>query len=138
MTLDAEDFRGTWGMLRQITDRLGVMDGQLTGQAVFAGVAGRLRYDETGTLTLVSGAQMEATRCYEWVFDQNDVRVFFEDGTAFHSFCLTGTAHGTPHLCGEDLYKVTYDFADWPVWTATWTVAGPRKDYTSVTRYTRP
>lgn len=135
--LTLNDFRGDWQMDRQITDRLGTMNGTLVGVATLSGVDTTLQYDETGRLTLQGGAEMEATRRYLWTFADDKVDVRFADGVTFHAFQPYGKAAGTTHLCGEDLYDVTYDFREWPVWTATWAVRGPRKDYTSVTRYAR-
>lgn len=135
MTLTATDFRGDWHLKRVITDRLGGMDGTLSGLATFTGAGDALIYDETGRLALASGPVMEATRRYLWSFDAEIVSVRFSDGAEFHTFSPIGAAIGTTHLCGADLYDVTYDFREWPVWTATWSVKGPRKDYTSVSRY---
>jgi hypothetical protein len=133
--LVATDFAGDWQLTRAITDRLGGMDGELIGMATLTGQGGGLRYDETGRLTLKSGPVMEATRSYHWHFTEGIVRVQFADGADFHNFIPSGEAVGTTHLCGADLYDVVYDFRTWPKWTATWSVKGPRKDYTSVSRY---
>jgi len=135
--LGAADFEGDWQLERIITDRLGGMDGTLSGMATFAGADGALTYDETGRLALKTGPVMAATRRYMWTFTPGRVVVCFSDGADFHSFSPSGAAIGTTHLCGDDLYDVTYDFESWPVWTATWSVKGPRKDYTSVSRYCR-
>ena len=135
MILSASDFRGDWRLSRTITDRLGGMDGTLSGIATFAGAGQALTYDETGRLALASGAVMEATRRYHWHFGGDRVDVTFADGAAFHGFVLGGVVEGTTHLCGADLYDVTYDFTGWPVWTATYVVRGPRKDYTSFSTY---
>lgn len=138
MILGAADFKGDWQLERIITDRLGGMNGTLSGIATFAGEGGALTYDETGRLALTTGPVMEATRRYLWTFARDNVVVSFADGADFHSFSPSGAAIGTTHLCGADVYDVTYNFAQWPVWTATWSVKGPRKDYTSVSRYCRP
>lgn len=134
--LTATDFAGDWRLARVITDRHSGMDGTLTGMATLSGQGADLRYDETGRLTLKSGPVMEATRTYLWHIGAGLVTVKFGDGADFHSFVPAGQAPGTTHLCGADLYDVTYDFRDWPQWRATWTVRGPRKDYTSVSDYT--
>ena len=135
--LMAKDFLGDWQLDRVITDRLGTMNGTLTGVATLSGTGAHVSYDETGRLTLAAGPVMEATRRYLWAFEAGGVVVRFTDGADFHAFAPDGKAVGTTHLCGEDLYDVTYDFRDWPVWTATWSVKGPRKDYTSVSSYQR-
>ena len=135
--LTAQDFQGDWQLDRVITDRLGTMNGRLSGVATLTGNDAQMAYDETGRLTLATGSVMAATRGYLWTFKATRVVVRFADGADFHAFVPDGQAIGTTHLCGEDLYDVTYDFRDWPVWTATWSVKGPRKDYTSVSRYQR-
>jgi len=133
--LTATDFAGDWQLNRQITDRHGAMNGTLVGTVTLSGAGAALRYAETGRLRLESGPVMEATRDYLWTFKDGHVEVRFADGAAFHTFTPAGKVPGSTHLCGADLYNVTYDFRDWPQWRATWGVKGPRKDYTSVSHY---
>lgn len=135
--LTANDFAGRWVLQRNLHDQLGVMDGTLVGHAMFEGDGDGLRYVETGTLTLVSGGVMQASRVYRWQFKPAGIAVRFADGSAFHGFTPTGKSSGTPHLCGADLYSCDYDFTGWPVWTASWVVVGPRKDYRSYSVYER-
>jgi hypothetical protein len=130
------DFAGHWQLSRQITDALHGQDGRLEGRTAFVPNGRGLRYTETGQLTLISGAVMQATRSYLWDADNTGVVVRFDTGAPFHRFDLTGTTQGTSHLCGADMYLVTYDFTQWPAWTATWRVTGPRKNYTSISQYT--
>ena len=40
------------------------------------------------------------------------------------------------HHCGQDLYRVSYDFAP-DTWLSVWEVEGPAKDYSMTTRYRR-
>ena len=135
--LGPEAFAGAWTLRRQITDRMGGQEGQLTGQAVFSRTAPEaLRYIETGQLRFGAGPAMTAERSYLWEFDTEGVAVRFADGAAFHRFTPAGHGAGTDHPCGADLYRVQYDFTRWPEWRATWVVQGPRKDYTSVSDYT--
>jgi len=138
MILDAQAFVGRWYMHRVIDDRLARQEGQMSGSADFAadGPLG-LIYDEVGELRLGRGPAMQAKRRYLWQFDAGQVAVRFEDGRAFHSFIPHGVGRGTDHPCGEDFYTVEYDFSGWPAWSAIWKVRGPRKDYTSQTRYLR-
>ena len=132
------DFLGIWSMSRQIIDAKYGQDGDLTGEAAFTANGAGLLYQETGTLTLKTGAKLQATRSYLWDADGAGIVVRFADRKPFHRFDLTPTAQGTSHLCGADWYNVTYDFARWPAWSATWAVTGPRKNYTSTTHYNRP
>ena len=136
--LTSDDFEGTWQIEREITDRLAGRNGRLTGQATLTRqTADTLLYDEEGTLTLADGTALAATRRYQWHFQQDRVDMRFEDGAAFHSFVPHGYVDGTEHPCGDDIYNVRYDFIPWPRWRAVWVVKGPRKDYTSVTEFTR-
>ena len=107
------------------------------GQAVFADRSWGLHYEETGTLIMDGQPPMQASRRYRWVFSDGRVDVFFEDGRPFHHFGsdLDGTT--ARHLCGDDDYRVNYDFAGWPLWSARWRVTGPRKDYLMTTEYAR-
>ena len=131
------DFLGDWQLSRQITDALHGQNGQLDGRARFVTDGDGLRYAERGQLTLASGAVMQADRAYLWDADPAGIAVRFADGTAFHEFDPVGHTTGTTHLCGADTYNVTYDFENWPNWSATWDVTGQRKDYRSVSHYNR-
>jgi hypothetical protein len=133
----ATDFEGLWTLKRSIDDRHSDQMGDFQGTATFASATdGALTYYETGQMRFGAGAQVfNAERRYQWQFENEQVAVFFHDGSPFHHFTPTGQGAGTTHLCGDDLYDVTYDFREWPVWTATWSVQGPRKNYTSVSTY---
>ncbi len=136
--LSASDFLGTWIISREIEDRRLKQMGELSGKAELTsrGDAG-LEYHEAGELRIGESAPVEASRGYRWAFEGGQVAVAFTDGRAFHAFTPAGHGKGTDHPCGSDLYRVEYDFTGWPEWRAIWTVKGPRKDYTSVTVYTR-
>ena len=136
--LGAVDFAGSWSLHREIVDRHLGQTGLFKGSAVLR-VTGTdtLHYAETGKVRFGGGPVMVATREYSWQFKADQVDVRFADGAAFHSFTPTGASAGTDHPCGDDFYQVRYDFTHWPTWTAEWVVNGPRKDYTSVSRYIR-
>jgi hypothetical protein len=137
VTWSREDFAGVWTVAREIADAAGQQTGRFDGQAVLRpeGEAG-LVYAEEGVLRMGAGPGWTATRTYLWSFDPAGVTVRFADGRAFHAFVF-GAAEAK-HLCGADIYRVRYDFAHWPVWTAQWDVRGPRKDYAMVSQYRRP
>ena len=130
-------FAGRWALARRIDDRLAGRSGTFTGSATFTPDAEGLTYDETGSLTLGDAPPLTATRRYLWRQDGPRITVLFADGRAFHSFDPASTTAEAGHWCDPDTYHVTYDFAGWPDWTATWDVAGPRKDYRMVSRYCR-
>ncbi|WP_373353266.1 DUF6314 family protein [Pseudoroseicyclus sp. CXY001] len=135
MELTAEAFRGRWALERAIDDRRAGEAGRFTGEAVLTGEGEALRYREEGLLTLGGRAPLKAARVYLWELSGGRLRMFFEDGRAFHE--VTGEAPAALHPCGEDLYRVRYNFAQWPEWRAVWEVSGPRKDYRMDTRYRR-
>jgi len=135
--LQKTDFLGVWNITRTIDDRKGRQTGHFSGVATFSEAEQtRLLYDEKGQMRFGQGAQMLATRRYIWDFGDTEVRVSFDDERPFHSFVPNGSGAGTDHPCGDDFYEVSYDFLQWPLWTAVWKVTGPRKDYTSHTVYT--
>jgi hypothetical protein len=113
------------------------MSGQFDGQATFAGSAIALTYREAGLFRIGAGPALVAERSYQWAFDAGQVTVTFADGRPFHSFTPGVTGPGTDHPCGDDLYRVAYEWSGWPEWTATWDVTGPRKDYRLVSHYRR-
>ncbi|MEO1639448.1 MAG: DUF6314 family protein [Pseudomonadota bacterium] len=134
--LTASDFIGGWQLRRTIDDRYSRQSGQLLGGARFARKDdGKVTYHETGKVRFGDGPVMQTHRTYLWRFSDALVDVFFEDGSAFHSFAPQGTTAGTDHFCGDDLYQVAYDFTAWPTWKTVWSVKGPRKDYTMISAY---
>ncbi|MEM6587252.1 MAG: DUF6314 family protein [Pseudomonadota bacterium] len=130
------DFEGTWRITRTIDDRLGP-PGRFKGAAQFTPNEDGLRYSETGQLTLGEGPSFSATRTYLWRADGPLIEVLFPDTSPFHRFDPNAGGAGERHYCDPDIYDVIYDFSDWPHWATTWTVTGPRKDYTMRTQFTR-
>lgn len=132
------DLTGRWMLTRRIDDRRGGGDGAFLGVADFEPDGAGLIQREQGSLW-IEARELFATRAYRWGFPGADrVELFFEDGAFFHDFDPRGETAEAEHLCGEDLYRVTYSFGtdpDW--WIAEWDVVGPRKDYRMVTAYAR-
>ena len=123
-----DDFLGAWRLRRRILDRRAGETGRLFGQAVFRAGGGGAVQDEGGTLTLASRPPMTATRTYLWSAAPGRLVVRFADGADFHDFTADAAMPEAEHLCGDDLYRVRYDFRRWPAWWAVWRVTGPRKD----------
>ncbi len=134
--ISGEAFGGGWQLTRDINDRRAGQRGSFVGTAEFTPTSVGFDYNEKGTLQMGDGPSFGATRRYIWELGDGEMRVSFGDGRAFHSFSLTDQPQAD-HLCGDDMYRVGYDFSGWPDWTARWDVAGPRKDYTMTSRYTR-
>ena len=131
------DFCGRWCLVRRITDQLLGMEGRFEGEAWFEPTDdGAYFYREAGQLRFGTGVPFVATRRYLWRSEAGRFVVYYEDGRPFHSFDPAEPA--ARHICTPDDYRVRYDFARWPDWQAEWTVSGPRKDYTMVSRYFRP
>ena len=137
MTIGPDAFVGRWRLDRRIVDRRASAKGRMEGEACLTPTGSGLRYEERGQLRIGDGPALEAQRVYLWVFDGQEVAMKFADGRDFHRFRPWGQGAGTDHPCGDDIYRVAYDFTQWPIWTATWDVSGPRKDYTFVSLYRR-
>ncbi|MEO0774855.1 MAG: DUF6314 family protein [Pseudomonadota bacterium] len=131
-----QDFIGDWVVTRTIDDRLGP-PGRFEGTANFNPDEGGLHYTETGQLTLGDGPSFSATRTYLWRSAAPLIEVLFPDHRPFHRFDPNAGGAGERHYCDPDIYDVIYEFSDWPHWTTTWTVTGPRKDYTMRTEFNR-
>lgn len=128
-------FLGTWDIERSIEDRLAGQQGRFGGQAVFAAGEFWIDYHESGTIVLGSAPALAATRAYRWLEDGEEIEVRFGDGRPFHRFRPGDAAPEAVHQCPPDLYRVRYDFRQWPAWEAIWDVRGPRKDYCMLSRF---
>ncbi len=127
--LRLHDFARDWRIERRIDDRLSGRPGRFDGEARLVPAAEGFLYREKGTLTFADGLPLVAHRDYLWRQVGEEIEVRFPDRRPFHRFVPEGRAPGTDHTCGRDFYRVTYDFSAWPLWTATWSVSGPVKDY---------
>jgi len=124
------DFEGLWRVERVIEDHLAGQTGRFSGEGKLTRDGDHWLWSETGFLQLGAARTMSAGRRYLWrLGEAGRIEVFFEDGRPFHGFDPEGRPEAA-HWCDPDDYRVTYDFADWPLWRATWRVRGPRKDYT--------
>jgi hypothetical protein len=125
------DFAGIWRLERQITHQNGP-PAEFLGRAEWQPAPGGMQYFEQGKLSIAGHPPVQAERRYFW---HDDLRVDFSDGRFFHQVpAMGGTAR---HWCDPDMYDVRYDFSGWPRFEVTWQVAGPAKEYTMVSRYTR-
>ncbi|WP_299657242.1 DUF6314 family protein [uncultured Tateyamaria sp.] len=125
------DFAGLWVIERAIVPRQGSA-AQFMGKAEWTPTADGLDYIETGTLHMEGAPPMQAERRYRWT---RDLSVYFDDGRFFHKVPAFGGR--TPHFCDPDTYVGTYDFGEWPDFTVSWDVRGPRKDYQMISTFTR-
>ena len=130
---ELEDFAGKWRLNRTIVQHTGESF-VFEGAADFTWHEQRLVYKEVGLVKAPNGKRLPAERTYFWQKGSGgQIDVLFDDNRYFHSF--SGLVLHAEHLCGEDDYKVDYNFARWPVWESEWRVTGPRKDYAMHSRY---
>jgi hypothetical protein len=127
------DFAGRWSLRRQIEDRLGDVEGEFLGEALFDYAGGALRYHETGFLRYGDAPPLHAERDYLWRPVAGRIAVDYGDGRPFHDFDPANPL--AEHFCAPDHYAVRYNFERWPMWQAEWDVVGPRKDYRLVSSY---
>ena len=125
------DFAGDWMIERTISPKSGPV-ARFDGMARWAPSAQGLDYTEQGTLHVEGAAPMQAERAYIW---RPDLSVYFDDGRFFHKVPTQGGR--TQHFCDPDTYSGAYDFSDWPQFTVSWDVRGPRKDYRMISLFRR-
>ncbi|MEM7527566.1 MAG: DUF6314 family protein [Pseudomonadota bacterium] len=132
-------FRGHWAMRRIIENVAEGVIGEFWGEARFDAVPppaeeGMLACREEGVLRF-RGHDYHAERGSLWRFPgPGEVEVQYTDGRPFHAFPTKDPV--AEHLCGEDLYRVRYDFGP-SAWMSVWEVQGPDKDYQMMTEYRR-
>jgi len=131
---------GAWRLERRISPAI-----RMDGEAQFATSAdGTLAYEEQGTLTLADGTALPANRRYLFRRRPGGFAVFFAEETPrlFHEVALHDAdavlLGETEHLCTPDHYRSRYEFHPDGSFTIRHEVAGPRKDYVSLTHYARP
>lgn len=126
-------FVGSWDLTREIRHEDGRVN-HMTGTCTFTRSGPRLLQDEWGWLETEEG-RFQASRRYIWKEAERALDVFFADMRPFHSIPLSVPRPQATHVCPPDTYRVAYEFADWPVWHATWSVSGPCKAYVMESRF---
>ena len=128
------DFIGAYSVARRIEDHRSGGHSRFQGTAQITEDIDGARYVERGQL-IMGDQRFEAERSYLWKTAGTRISVLFADGRPFHDFDPEAGGQAAEHLCGADLYRGGYDLSDWPRWSVTWDVWGPRKDYRSVTTF---
>lgn len=128
--LSLDDLIGAWALLRHIEQSDGTQ-ARFKGRAEWFWGEDHAVYQEKGQLFLAGQNSFHAERRYVW----RGLDVYFEDGRFFHSVPPKGGI--TEHWCAPDMYRVAYDFTQWPHFETTWTVTGPRKSYRMRSQYTQ-
>lgn len=134
---------GAWSLERVIAGQ-GSNQGSMRGTATFRRLeSGGLAYREEGRLLLPSGEAFDAFRDYLYdrvpegfavFFPETAPRLFHEIRLREEAGMLLGEAE---HLCGRDHYATRYAFQPDGRFTVHHDVRGPRKDYATITIYTR-
>ena len=105
-----------------------------------------LAYRETCQLTLSDGRVFQAYRNYRYRFVDGLLEIHFDDGPdAGRLFVKLAFAQGTGrqaeafdvHHCGDDTYRVVFRLDLPSSFETEIVVAGPRKNYRAVSRYTK-
>ena len=130
------DFEGLWHIERVVDDARGP-SATFTGLASFEPGENGLVLNEAGALSISGQGSFQASRRYCWSVEGVGITVAFDDGRPFHWFDPNSRLVQSAHWCDPDQYDVTYDFTDWPNWSAAWHVCGPRKDYQMKSTYRR-
>jgi len=135
MTIATEAwFSGHWQMVRIIENVPEGVIGEFWGECSFAPDGQGLTCDENGVLRF-RGADYHSGRVSLWRFPgRGHIEVRYQDGRPFHDF--DADKPEATHLCGDDHYRVSYDFGQ-DTWLSRWQVVGPAKDYVMTTRYRR-
>lgn len=130
------DFEGLWRITRRVENAIGP-DARFEGTARFTADGAGLALHESGEMRLEGQGAFRAERRYLWRAEGGRIAVFFDDGRRFHEFDPARPRPEAEHPCGEDHYRVAYDFSRWPEWRSVWRVAGPRKAYAMTTLFRR-
>jgi cation diffusion facilitator CzcD-associated flavoprotein CzcO len=158
---------GSWTLHRHIENRIDFANsGEVKGTATFSvtELSHEYLYTEVGELSMQRGQHFRVHRKYVYVYDThtNQIDVFFENqgsrGSPFHSLQFQspkpssatekggiemsgGWRAAGQHICGEDLYNASYRFSfsgnSIAQMEISYSVTGPKKDYTSTATYFR-
>lgn len=135
-------FLGDWKVQRVISGF-----GEITGQAMFQVNDQRddyLDFQEAMVLPSLKGQDQKpnAFRTYEYRMTSDGFDIYFSDGATkgdlFLSFAFTQASVLTSHhLCIKDHYNATFEFLSDDDFELSFSVVGPKKDYSIQTRFTR-
>jgi hypothetical protein len=85
----------------------------------------------------LDGHEAMASQRYLLTFRGAVVQVYFRNGSFFHEFELRAGGYTAIYQCGTDRYIGRYRLLDPDVWSLTWCVRGPSKNYDIRTLYRR-
>ena len=132
-------------MIRNIHDHRDDTKGSFEGVATFSDIergpvadpTTSLHFRETGRLLFGNFSGPAERSLFFLQTSPSTMRVTFTDGRLFVDLDLRGGTPNVQHLCGDDVYEITFDFRSPDVVEEIWRVSGPRKDYEASTVMTR-
>jgi Family of unknown function (DUF6314) len=130
-------FGGRWRLEREIFDESGARIGGFQGSATFTLRDGVLVYHEQGMLELGTHCGPAHRTLHYRVTGPGQAGVYFDHGGFFHDLDLRAGRWRTSHPCADDLYRGEYQVLGPDRWQLEWTVAGPTKNHTLISRYRR-
>lgn len=128
---------GEWRLARVVDDRRANLRGRFRGRAIFRPIDGGLAYRESGLLRFGNYCDVAQQTYIYRLLDQSRAEVRFRDGQSFHVLDLSTGDWIAPHICESDRYDGRFCVRDGNVFEVRWTIAGPRKDLTVVSRLRR-
>lgn len=129
--LPADAFIGSWRVRRTVIDFNGGPRCMFSGQAVVTADA----FTESGEIQL-GDRTLSASRSYRLERLGDAVAVLRADGSAFISLGEQ-PSQAVRHDCGADAYLGRFLFRGPDEWAEAWRVKGPRKNYASLSRFSR-
>lgn len=135
---------GSWAFSRILDNSYEPkLSGVVTGLAKFATLHGnpnQIHYSEGGRFITAGGYKLQIHNEYFFVFNietGNIEKHFAQNGIKTGLFYILDSNFTGEHLCIEDTYKASYEFLsdDCKEFTLTYKVHGPKKSYSSITKY---
>jgi hypothetical protein len=130
-------FGGRWVLDREIFDDSGARIGSFAGSATFTTEDVGLVYHEEGILELGRHRAPAHRTLHYRITGPGQAAVHFDYGDFFHELDLREGCWRTSHPCRDDLYRGEYRVLEPDRWQQEWTVAGPTKNHTLITRFVR-
>lgn len=124
-------FAGDWHVHRTVFDHLTQRTYSFEGTATITVDA----FVERGEVA-IGDRSFSAARTYRLEGSSGAINVLFPDGRPFVRLGAQSSQR-VHHQCGGDLYVGRLFLVSPDLWAEHWRVRGPRKHYTSLTRFTR-
>ncbi|WP_134680967.1 DUF6314 family protein [Paracoccus ravus] len=128
--LDPKAFLGNWRVRRRISDAATGWISLFRGQAEITPTS----FFEEGTIRF-RDQTFPAERRYLLDWQPSELVIRRPDGSFFIALTPNPQQQVTHH-CGDDLYQGRFLFSG-HAWVEIWEVTGPRKNYCSISHYSR-